>query len=340
MDKKAFEIQFNWMFVLVAGAAILLFFTMIVVKQKSVSETSTKATVLKGVEALISGASATIDTTKQESIPDSYIEIGCGRVSVGGVSRQYQSLVLFAPESIKGNKLIWQTMALSMPYRASNLLYMTTPHIRYILIGSNNLAKEVNKSLPPSLKKEFYESMPITIRNQNNHKVKFIVFGNINLDSIDLSNLQNMQASDVTAIKINGDIEKGFIQFYEKSDDAWTMLGTSAYAGKSSLVGAVYADTLEAYQCNMKNAFSRSKLVSEIYIGRTEKLLLSTTIPKCIVAYNNALSLLKKLNTTSYTLSKLSSSFNEAAMIEISNSAKLLSEENEALQKFSCPLIY
>ena len=63
MNKKGFEIQFNWIFVLVAGTAIILFFTVVVIKQKNVSETSTKATILKSMEAVITGASVSTDTT-------------------------------------------------------------------------------------------------------------------------------------------------------------------------------------------------------------------------------------------------------------------------------------
>ena len=48
-NKKGFEMQFNWIFVLVAGMVILLFFTMVVVEQKGVSETTAKATVLKSM---------------------------------------------------------------------------------------------------------------------------------------------------------------------------------------------------------------------------------------------------------------------------------------------------
>ena len=93
--------QFNWIFVLVAGTAILLFFTVVVVKQKNVSEMSTKATVLKSIEAIIIGASVGTDTTNIIDIPDSDIEVNCGRVSLGSISKQYQSLILFAPSSLK-----------------------------------------------------------------------------------------------------------------------------------------------------------------------------------------------------------------------------------------------
>ena len=146
MNKKGFEVQFNWLFVLVAGAAILLFFTVVVAKQKSVSETSTKAAVLKSIEAIITGAGISSDTINTVNIPESDIEVGCGRVSIGGVSKQYQSLILFAPGFIRGSKIITQTLPFNAPYRATNLLYATSTGARYIIIGDTSLAGEINKT--------------------------------------------------------------------------------------------------------------------------------------------------------------------------------------------------
>src|SRR3989338_1486438 len=273
MNKKGFEIQFNWIFVLVAGTAIILFFTVVVIKQKNVSETSTKATILKSMEAVITGASVSTDTTNIIDIPNSDIEVDCGRVSIGGVSKQYQSLVLFAPSLIKGNKLITQTLAFSTPYRATNLLYITSPQMRYIIIGDSKLAKEINKSMPSELKKEFYQSMP-EIKNMNNYKIRFVLFENL----IDFPKaLEKMPDSDVTAIKINGDSEKGIIEFWQKESNSWLSKGTSFYIGKQSLIGTIYADTLDVYECNMRNVFSRLNLVTKIYAERTKKLTQGAT---------------------------------------------------------------
>ena len=334
MNKKAFEMQFNWIFVLVAGAAILLFFTVVVVKQKGVAETSTKATVLKSIEAIITGASVSTDTTNIINIPNSNIEVSCGRISLDEVSKQYQSLILFAPSLIKGDRLITQTLGFSAPYKATNLLYMTSQQLRYIIIGNTDLAKEINKSLPVELKKEFYETLPI-IKNENNYKVRFVFF--TNSDPSVLENLGKMPDSDVTAIKINGDSEKGIIEFWQKEGASWLAKGTSNYIGKQSLIGAVYAETLEAYECNMKNIFTRLNLVTQIYSERTKKLMQKAAVSsrevQCNQFYNNALA---KLNT----IFTASSSFNKENIDSITESAKLLSNENKNAQIYSCTLIY
>ena len=333
MNKKGFEIQFNWLFVLVAGTAIILFFTVVVIKQKNVSETSTKATVLKSMEVIITGASVSTDTTNIIDIPNSDIEVDCSRVSIGGVSKQYQNLVLFAPSLIKGNRLITQTLAFSVPYRATNLLYITSPQLRYIIIGDSRLAKDVNKSIPSELKKEFYQTAP-EIKNLNNYKIRFVFFENI----IDFpKTLEKMPDYDVTAIKINGDNEKGTIEFLQKKGTSWLSKGTSFYIGKQSLIGAIYADTFDMYECNMRNVFSRLNLVTKIYAERTKKLTQEAIVSgrqfQCNQFYSNALN---QLNS----ISAASSNFNKENIDVIADSAKSLSSENKNAQIYSCTLIY
>lgn len=331
-NKKAFEIQFNWIFILVAGAAILLFFTAVVVKQKSISDASTKAVVLKSIDAIITGASLVADATKPESIPSSKIDVECNRVSVGGVSKSYQNLILFSPGSIVGNEFRWQTLAFSAPYRATNLLFMTSDKLRYVLIGDSSLAKEINKSLPSDMKKEFYQSIPSAFANSNNYKVRFIAFGSmIGFPGV----LQKMPDSDVTAIRIAGDIEKGSVEFFQKEGNAWASKGTMPYIGKASLMGAVYADRIETYECNMQNVFSRLRIISSIYLQRTESLRssLSGGQTQCSQFYSNALTQLNRIYASSLA-------FSTANVNSISDAAGLLSSENTNARIYSCALIY
>src|SRR3989338_5160049 len=169
-SKKAFEIQFNWIFVLIAGAAILIFFTSIIIKQKSITQSSTNIEMLKQMESIIAGASVSTDTIVPFEVPDFEIRISCNKLSIGASSTQYQNLILFAPSLIKGNKLVAQTMEFREPYRSTNLLFVTSMQASYILIG-DSLSKEINKTLPAELDKQsfaLYE--PSKIRNTNNYK--------------------------------------------------------------------------------------------------------------------------------------------------------------------------
>ena len=87
----------------------------------------------------------------------------------------------------------------------------------------------------------------------------------------------------------------------------------------------------------MKNIFTRLNLVTQIYSERTKKLMQKAAVSsrevQCNQFYNNALA---KLNT----IFTASSSFNKENIDSITESAKLLSNENKNAQIYSCTLIY
>ena len=145
--------------------------------------------------------------------------------------------------------------------------------------------------------------------------------------------LEKMPDYDATAVRINGDNEKGIIEFYQKDGTSWLSKGSSFYIGKSSLIGVVYADTLDMYNCNMLNTFSRLNLVTKIYVEKTKKIMQSTASLPCKQSYGNALNHLS-------IVYEASSDFNKENIDKISDAAKSLADENKNAQLYSCPLIY
>ena len=347
-SKKGFEIQFNWIFVLIIGAAILLFFTSLVFRQKDLSDAAAKTTLLIDIESLVEGASASLDTTNLIAIPKSKIDISCNKISIGGTSRQYQNMILFAPSSMQGSKLVAQTFAFNTPYRAANILYMTSQEMRYILIGDSDFAKEINKNLPAELSKENYPAYDApSIKNLNNYKVRFIFVNKpFSATSPMPGDLAKMPDADVTALKIiNGDNEKGTIEFYNKKGNTWELKGSSAYPGKQSLIGAVYTDTEEAYSCNMNNVISRVKLVNDVYKKRSNSIAgcagltpaeCTSISSACKGIHNTALA---KFNTIAANLLAFPG-FSLGNAGNIAAASRDLSAQNKEAQKFSCPLIY
>ena len=339
-NKKAFEIQFNWIFVMIAGAAIIIFFTLIAVRQKSVSEASTEATILSGIESVITGASVSTDTIKIVDIPNSNIEISCNRISLGKVSKQYQNLILFAPSLIKGSKLITQTLEFKTPYRAANLLYATSPQVRYIIIGDNDLAKEINRSLPLQTAKEYYPSYDSSkIKDFNNYKVR-MVFANSNQPTAMPNSLIKTPDTGVSAIRITGDNKKGYIEFFQKKGNSFLSAGISSYAGLASLIGAVYADTQDSYECSMANTFTRHKLITMIYKGKANELINTASVKSdCKNTYNSAIGNLNTIEGKSASI-EASRHLVLADINEIEKASGELADKNKELQKFSCPIIY
>lgn len=339
-SKKGFEMQFNWIFVLVAGAVILLFFAFIIVRQKDVSELSAKVTVLKSIGSIITSASVSTDTTGLKNIPNSNIEIGCNRVSLGsGASKQYQNLVLFAPNILKGSNLIWQTNSFSIPYRATNLLFLTNSQVRYIIIGDTPLAREVNKSLSSYLNKEFNPILT-SIKNEGDSKVMFIIFNNMNPTTDFVSTIEkfkNIPDLDVTAIKIKGDSSLGETKFYRKKGNTFDAKEKSYYLTKPGLLGAIYSDSKEDYECGMKNVFSRLVFVNDIYASKLSELIINSK-PICVDLFQKAKGQLRHIRDSFEEA--ISKEFNMEIFENIINYGQSLISYNKDLQKISCPSIY
>ena len=214
---------------------------------------------------------------------------------------------------------------------------MTSPKVRYILIGEGDgLSSQVDKLLPAEIKKEFSIDVPANLENENNYKVRFVFFDGIT-NSV-LTSFENMPDEDVTALEVSKiSDDYGKLNFYKKSasSSSWEVEGSeSYYIGLNSLIGAIYTDELETYECNMQNVFSRLKLVTEVYIIRTTKLLGDENINfDCINGYNNVKDLLNNIET-------FSQKFDQFSISEILGAMLVLSQINEDLQLKSCSLVY
>jgi len=338
-SKKAFEIQFNWIFVLIAGAAILAFFGAAIVKQKNAATASTNIEILNEMERIISSASTTTDTKVPIDTPETAIMVSCNEFSIGAISKQHQNMILFSPSVIKGSKIMTQTLPFREPYKSANMLYATSTQARYIIIGNEDTAKEINKTMPAELSKDFFDSYDASkIKNTNNYKVRFIVV-NSNLPLEAPSSLSRMEDADLTALKITGDLEKGELDFYTKKGSSFALLGSTSYIGKSSLIGSIYTDSIELYKCNMRNAFSRHALVTKVHKGKLTELSDSYPRQECLQIYTNAMPYLNSIEATSEYLS-MSPNFGIVDMAKLKEAAQSILIQNKESQKFSCPLIY
>src|SRR3989338_6722404 len=145
--KGVIEVQFNWLFVLIIGAVILIMFSGIIIRQKNISETSKNVLLLNNLDAIFSGSESSKGTVNIVKIPETRIEFRCNRYSIGKLSKQLDVMNVFPPSVLEGNSLISMTLDFSMPYRITNIVYLTSPKYRYIFIGSDN-AGEIKIMMP------------------------------------------------------------------------------------------------------------------------------------------------------------------------------------------------
>lgn len=336
MQKRGqFEIQFNWIFVLAVGAIILLFFTSIMLKQKSASEQTTNIFVLKNIEAILAGAEVSTGTLNFVDLPKLEIEFECNKYRIGSASRSFEIMSVFTPSKIKSNKMITWTLDWNVPYRVTNFLYLTTPNIRYVLVGDNNLARKINKSMPKELNKELIKVSDINnIKNKNDDMVRFVFF-EINVDNSVISEFDKMNYKDVTALKVNGNEDTGTIDFFEKdkNTDVFVSQGTSYYLKKPSLIGAIFTDDIKMYECVMENAFKKLKIVTKVYYQKTEDLKNYYIGQGDSCANHHGI-------TDISTILGASANFDQPQILAIDSASIVLEQYNKQAQLYSCALIY
>ena len=302
MKKRgAIEVQFNWIFVLIAGAVILFFFIKVVNQQREFSDVKTSGTIITNLESILTGAQVSTGTVNVVEVPAADISFMCDKYSIGSVLRQTKGNVIFSPNLLKGKKIIMWAKDWNVPYRVTNFLYLTDPEVRYILVGnSGGVIDKVYDELPDEMNKEKISGT--AVNNKNNYKVKFIFFGTAS-DSV-LNNFGNTPDEDVTAISLDmesGNIipSTGTVVFLQKNGNSWVEKGTTYYLKEEGLFGAIFAEDFEMYNCVMKKAFKKLNFVSQIYLDRSIKLRSYYGSGNCFDAYGKAITNIRDMRDKS-----------------------------------------
>ncbi len=340
LGKKAVvEVQFNWIFILIAGAAILTLFATIVIKQKNISEVSSHATLLKTLSTIAIGSEASFGVTNILELPQATIEFECNLLRIGSQSQQFQQMMLFAPSVVRTSPLIVQTREWSIPYRVTNVVYISSPKIRYILVGNSPLARAVNKSMHSSLRVELHSILPQDLRPEQDDHTRFIFFDTLPTFPPSFATIENNKMS---ALGVNGDLSGGTAAFYRKIESRWDLAKTYPYLRQEMLLGAIYSDEKSRpasnsedlfYKCIADNMLKKVALVTEIYQRRSEELSSSAGLLRCQQTYTQALSQFSLIRAAAIVL-------NEGTVQQANHAISELENLNSQLQRQSCPLIY
>ena len=349
--KGVVEVQLNWIFVLIAGAIILLFFAGIVIRQKAVSETKISLNVLNKLKSTVSKTGVAAGTTTLLDIPETEILWDCTTKELrieGAPSVDIGTQIFFAPDVLKGRRLLLWTQEWSTPFYVTNFLYATPPQIRYLLVYEDNDAKQeaerINRTLPEEMNIEIVSKNEFEyLEDKNNYRVKVILLGFENPD-LNIDNLLPTQIpkETINIIQLDPRDIDGFNLYFFKGD-TFTKEKTK-YISKEdpSYYAAIFADTKENYDCMMKSAFKRLDKIKEIYAERVEELK-ATTWEDCQIRYYSLVP--EDITDIRHHPIKglglhCSERFPDCKIDSISNFMDMIYNTNEALIRKSCPLIY
>lgn len=284
------EVTFNWVYVLIAGAVILLFFGGIVVKQKAASEDNLSRMAMNIMDKIFAGARAaekTKDFVDISGLADYTFYFDCAHeVSTYGLkghSNPKEDTVhaLFAPLELQGTRMILWSLPYKLPYKIVDFLFITTDKTKYFFVGVDDFTEEfLNATQDNSDKRKSISAEAVInleeINPGKNFQIRIVdVKGEIQPKTLLplplLEKLKGYGDSKVTAVSFTGTNQANFFQ---KEGDHWKQLNPNpvqiiSLGGErdAAKYAAIFAGNDQMYECNMKKAFKRLELVNEVYGG-------------------------------------------------------------------------
>jgi hypothetical protein len=300
-NKKAMiEIQFNWIFILIVGVLILLFFIGLTnwYKENEMRENANDVKFM--LQTVMTGASINTRTASEIEIPRIEMEFFCDSDECGregcssefsfsktGISQDTSMDIVFSPKKIESDFMYVWSLDWNVPFKTTNFLYLSSPAIKYYLVydkddvtgKSKKLAEDVFSKMSENtfIKIKLIEDAEfVNVKYNNEYLVRLIRFYEGTNSPISASSSM-LKEKKWDVVYITGDEISGTVQYSKwneinEQNREMDANKKTDYVGLPSLIGAIFAEDYDHYLCNMKKAFTKFKTVNEIYSIRSKKL--------------------------------------------------------------------
>ncbi len=319
--KAAVEIQFHWIYVMLVGAALMIFFGMAIYQQQKFSKEKRERELLNSLES----AMRTVHThgglsEKIEIRTNLKRDCETNSLAIGTAAKQGSTDPIFSPLQLAGTSLMLGTVEWNVGFRASNFLLMTTDEEHFIIWYDDQNPE--SKALFEKIKKVWPEKIPYAV-NQLDPLAKKTRILALNAEPPAANSIK----LKVTAFLLD-DFEKGQLQF-----------GSSQpidYVGLASIFGALFSETRSDYACSMDHAYERLALVGRVYEAKATTLQSDARLTNCVNGAGR-----NYYESAALALTQIISYAENKDVLNIYDQAQnQLKPTNIDLLKKSCPVIY
>jgi hypothetical protein len=337
--KAEVDVQANWIFILIAAALVIFLVAKVISAQKSAAESAASSKARSAFQtALITAMTNenfySVSETGQQSFSASCAGFTFDRrlspVDVG---------VFFSPSAVSSvqKKAVIRTYPFEFPFKITNAVYVTSPENIYLFINKDGMEKEINEIaslLPDGLDSRVINEADIAseILKSGGRQVRLVFYGRDISPSLVLK-----QASALSIFPQQSD--SGTLKFYSKNNAA---AGTSSfYLGKASLLGAIYSDDQNLYECSINRALDKIIVMLALYGRRAEMMKNDYLVMEphaCYSILENTINIMNNFRG-SFGAGKISG-INQPTLNSITGNLTYLKEMQSQLTRFSCPEAY
>lgn len=284
MDNKAqMSSSFNYIFALIIGAVVFMFFVGFAYKYLDFSHSLSAAELVSSLHDEFAAFSASDSAEKVLS----FSSVNTFRVYEGQLMSNGQSktvdYIVFAPFEVDGKDIFLATKSLDLPYRIGNVFYLADGKTVYILVYDQS-TKDIVDTLENS-----YQSLPSTF------PIEVVSTSQLNSD---LETLYQVTASypHVRFVFFSSsqsykdriseffpsyeilEVESG-LQDYFAGEVSYPNGGKVVYIGYPLLIGALISGDAASYQYNKEAVLSKLSRLTGVYYDKAK--FLSAQLPTC-----------------------------------------------------------
>jgi hypothetical protein len=332
-SKGMIEVQFNWIFVLIAGFIIFLFIISIIMSQKKHADDLLNIELIQKITTTIRSKQQLSNTYSEVSIPDLKIYFSCDdeiktadfRIEGSPVREPLNLEILFAQKTLSGNMLYIWTQDFSIPFTVTRFMYITSPAQLFVIYDTNQepektYADMVYNDLPANITKVHASNSDLVTKISGYKNYKIICF-NSKCPIANTYSFINITPST------SGLYTYGNVTFH-KAPSINQRIG---YISSAGLFGAIFSDDATYYECQMNRSFRQFEVKRALQYQRL--LLLQPEIQANNSACNDALA--KPIDTL-----RLMNNYNLANTGNIYLNIVNLQINNKDLGVKGCPQVY
>lgn len=270
--KGVVEIQFHWIFVLIVGAIILIFFIALVNKQKDISVNRQNVQLAVDFDSIIKTSLRDKDTAYFFDFPELRSVFDCYDLIVEeSTPKSFGNNIVFSPGFVEADKIVLLTKEANIGFPITNFVYVASPESKFYFFvddsSEGRILEEEFNSLHEDLKVNKYggtifemirsdENLPYAIPDTLR-----IIFPSSMENPPDADVLSSIE--EVSAVRINPGLMSA--DFYEYDEFGWRWMGTSYFFDDASFWGAVYENDINVFNCQINKVYDRFEKVKKVY---------------------------------------------------------------------------
>ncbi|MEM1988732.1 MAG: hypothetical protein QXS41_02750 [Candidatus Woesearchaeota archaeon] len=349
MKTKRSQVEFgiNWIFVIVAGGLILLFFITIALSQRKQSDIEISGVMSDAIsQSLVTGLISERYYNEFQRLGSFNFQSICVNDFSGfffNNAKKELNFIFFAPPSSKfGDAVIWG-LKWKISYSLTNVLYLLFTGNKIIIVNSSKLSflcdnlnvvfhpkanvQCVNSfdvsSLKSDLSKEIIDSLTV-VTDRNDITID-------NLKEIVSTSKKKVPVNHLKIIKLNAKgTDYGKLSFISSSEEK-----EFTFSHYSEFIGAIVSSDYDFYECMIKKRSKLNLIVTKIYMDKSLNLS-SYGSTSCSSVYNNFIIQFKAISEYDISQSYLT---DLSKLEDYVNKHKSLENFNKQLIWYNCEIL-